>query len=290
MDKNRDHDGWTNDYELFKKFIENKVNEDEDVKGYYEFINTSLSYLGKAIFNIDLLKRMEGFNKTPSKKDFLIFHLKRARIDPELLTVKNFNEGQEKNEALKLGYAFALNQTDFKIWDFIDPDKNLNTFHYLGISIENLRPFYSVIYGDSLPLTKENIFEKFNKYINRFKILANGYSQFLMQNELQKMLNELESNHKNYTKPIIETDNFNGKKLKWSGTPAQFGFIINELIGKGYLEKPTGSYNKDAEFYLSIFNIETTPGNLSNEVNLNKNSFSANNAGKFTIPFKDKLS
>lgn len=289
MNKGRDHEGWTNDYEIFKNFIEKKVNEDERIKEYYELINTNLSHLGNEYFKVDLQNRKDGFNKTPSKKDFLIFHIKRVRIDPELLTKRNFNNGYEKDEAIKMGYSFGLNQTDFKIWDFIDPNKNLNPFNYLAISSESLKPFYEVLYGNSLPLTIENIFEKFNRYIIQFKLIAKGYSQFLMQNELQKMLNELESKYENYTKPHIETNNFNGKKLKWTGTPAQFGFIINELIGKGYIEKPTGSYNKDAEFYLSIFNIETTPGNLSNEVNINKNSFSANNALKFTIPNKDKL-
>jgi hypothetical protein len=84
------------------------------------------------------------------------------------------------------------------------------------------------------------------------------------------------------------------KQLNWKGTPAQFGFIINELIGKGYLERPTSSFNKDAQFYLSIFDIKTTNGkttigNLANEINENKNSFSGANAAKFSIPNKDKL-
>lgn len=104
----------------------------------------------------------------------------------------------------------------------------------------------------------------------------------------------IEHQNENLKKLEIEKEIDNGKplpkKLKWTGTPAQFGFIINELIGKGYIEKPTGSYNKDAEFYFSIMDIDTTPGNLANEVNLNKNSFSANNARKFKIPSKDKLS
>lgn len=85
------------------------------------------------------------------------------------------------------------------------------------------------------------------------------------------------------------------KKLKWLGTPAQFGHLIIELIGKGYLDKPTISFNKDAEFYLSIFDIKTkngktTIGNMANEINENKNSLSATNVVKFKIFHKDKLS
>lgn len=101
---------------------------------------------------------------------------------------------------------------------------------------------------------------------------------------------ELENREETEIKKEIEKNKPLLKRLKWIGTPAQFGFMINELIGKGYIERPTGSFNKDAEFYLSLFDINTTVGNLANEVNENKNSLTGTNAAKFTIPHKDKLS
>jgi hypothetical protein len=85
------------------------------------------------------------------------------------------------------------------------------------------------------------------------------------------------------------SQNAGSSKLVWRGTPAQFGFIIIELIGNGYLEKPTGSYKKDAAIYLNIFEIDTTKGTLEKEINCNSNSLSTENARHLNLPHKDKL-
>lgn len=83
-------------------------------------------------------------------------------------------------------------------------------------------------------------------------------------------------------------------KLKWKGTPAQFGFLIIELIGKGYLEKPTSSYSKDANLYLDIFDIRvkdklTTVATIAKEINDLSNSLSVENARLLTLPDIEKL-
>jgi hypothetical protein len=80
-------------------------------------------------------------------------------------------------------------------------------------------------------------------------------------------------------------------KLKWIGTPAQFGFFIQELIGKGYLAKPTKSYAKDAEVYLSCFEISAKQSTIEKEISPAdaQNSLSPTNRSKFKIPPKDSL-
>lgn len=78
-------------------------------------------------------------------------------------------------------------------------------------------------------------------------------------------------------------------KWPWRGTPAQLGFFIIELNGKGFADRPTRSYIKDAEFYLSIFEIDTTVENLANEINPKSNSLSPDNARILSITHKDKL-
>lgn len=80
------------------------------------------------------------------------------------------------------------------------------------------------------------------------------------------------------------------QKLKWLGTPSQFGFIIQELIGKGYLDRPTSSNQQDAKIYLSIFNINTTEGTLAKELSENTNSITPENAGKLKMTHINKLS
>jgi hypothetical protein len=88
----------------------------------------------------------------------------------------------------------------------------------------------------------------------------------------------------------ITTQNLAKTKLKWKGSPAQFGFLIQELIGKGWISKPTGSFLKDAKFLMELFDINTTPGNLENEINPNRNSLTKNNSILFKIPSIESLS
>jgi hypothetical protein len=78
-------------------------------------------------------------------------------------------------------------------------------------------------------------------------------------------------------------------KLKWKGTPSQFGFIIDLLIKGEYLERPTNSFAKDADYYSEIFEIDTTPGTLAKEVSENTNSLNTENRKKFKIPPKKDL-
>lgn len=112
-------------------------------------------------------------------------------------------------------------------------------------------------------------------------------------------LQELKNKRKEYGEYIVMPEQIhndisniseirNLQKLKWLGTPAQFGFIMQELIGKGYLERPTASHAKDAAFYLSIFDIETTPGTLAKELSPSS-SLSADNARHLSISHINKL-
>lgn len=80
------------------------------------------------------------------------------------------------------------------------------------------------------------------------------------------------------------------QKIKWTGTPAQFGFYMDLLIQGGYLQKPTGSFEKDSTFYLEHFDIETTKGTLTKELSENTNSIETKYRNKVVIPHKDKLS
>lgn len=119
-------------------------------------------------------------------------------------------------------------------------------------------------------------------------------------------INDIEKAFEQFMKKVKKVDlqepdilqkqdgNFKGKKLVWKGTPAQFGFIIIELIGKGYLERPTGSFSRDAEFFLSLFDIRvkgnpTTTGTIAKELNDKENSLSPKNASLLKLPDIKKL-
>lgn len=85
----------------------------------------------------------------------------------------------------------------------------------------------------------------------------------------------------------------NIEKLNWIGSPSQFGFIINELIDKGFIESPktngTESIAKLSRTCFNLFNINTSLGNLANELNPHKNSLSETNRKFFKIPNQSDL-
>jgi hypothetical protein len=79
------------------------------------------------------------------------------------------------------------------------------------------------------------------------------------------------------------------EKLKWLGTTAQFGFIINELATKGFIEFPQThkelSISKLAKLCLNSFNIDTTKGTLENALNPEKPQYLPETKCKsFAIP------
>lgn len=93
------------------------------------------------------------------------------------------------------------------------------------------------------------------------------------------------------------------EKIKWLGSPEQFGYIFGELVAKGYIELPTrqteGSIPKLAELCLSYFEIpvskgqtqgrQTTIENLKRALNSNKNTLSAKGKATIKLPQLDDL-
>lgn len=106
--------------------------------------------------------------------------------------------------------------------------------------------------------------------------------------ELLNMNND-SSEIKNYTSVSVPIEN----KLKWLGTPAQFGYIINELVEKGFIECPTThaspSISKLAKVCLEIFELGSTPQNIEKELNPEKNTLSVHKRKYFNIPNVSEL-
>ena len=84
------------------------------------------------------------------------------------------------------------------------------------------------------------------------------------------------------------------QKLKWNGTPSQFGYIFLELAQNGFIEVPkTGgidSYSKYAAYCMNLFDINTTQRNLVKELNQKSNSLTYANRKEFKIPERNDLS
>lgn len=90
------------------------------------------------------------------------------------------------------------------------------------------------------------------------------------------------------------------ERIHWNGSPALFGYIILELVDKGYIEPPKyggeWSYAKLAKLCFQYFEIKnkkgelTTIGNLTKEMqDLEKNTLSPFKREKIKIPDLSEL-
>jgi len=89
---------------------------------------------------------------------------------------------------------------------------------------------------------KENQYLRFTiSTLNKLKI---GLDKF------NEMITDIDVNEQK----TIENNNLN--KIKWKGTPAQFCYVIDLLINKGYIEQPTPKGERSARILLEHFEIE----------------------------------
>jgi hypothetical protein len=98
------------------------------------------------------------------------------------------------------------------------------------------------------------VFFEFNIYWKE-----NEYKQFSFLN-LDKLKTGLDKFKELINDNVIEEEKNKEinivKKLKWTGTPAQFSYIIDLLINKGYIEQPAPKGERSARILLEHFEIE----------------------------------
>jgi len=103
--------------------------------------------------------------------------------------------------------------------------------------------------------------------------------QNLIREWIEKKKNEIQ---------VSEIPVKQGEKITWNGTPSQFGYLFLELVKNGFIEPPLyngeTNYTGFARLCFQYFDIDTTPGNLENQLNPNKNQLSDTKRAKFTIP------
>lgn len=96
-----------------------------------------------------------------------------------------------------------------------------------------------------------------------------------------------------------ESELANTPQLKWTGKPAQLGFIISELVRQGYIEAPQKkdkeiNYNELARQVLAAFDIKdgSTVKSLSQSLNPNSENgqLTDDRKAKFTIPYIGMIS
>lgn len=105
---------------------------------------------------------------------------------------------------------------------------------------------------------------------NKYKEIKSGFDEFIELHIEEKEIEEIQK---------IDLP----KKIKWRGKPSQFGFLILELAGKGWIDLPTNSYKSGAKYLMEIFDVDTTNNNLENEINPKKNSLEIDNQRFLTL-------
>ena len=138
----------------------------------------------------------------------------------------------------------------------------------------------------ALKATLQAHFINYNLYLE-YKIFTENYDFIRLIGLINNIYGSSEI--KNVTSATIPIEN----KLNWLGTPAQFGFIINELVEKGFIECPathgSPSISRLSKVCLEIFDLSSTPKNIEKELNPEKNTLSDYKKGFFKIPNINEL-
>ena len=114
--------------------------------------------------------------------------------------------------------------------------------------------------------------------------LIDGYKLLL-----DKVENVKENVEENTEEKTENEELIINKKIKWNGGPSDFGFLINQLITNGWIDKPCKSYNDNAKFFLNLFDIDTTVGTLAKELSEKSYSLSPDNEKMIRISHIDKM-
>ncbi len=140
-----------------------------------------------------------------------------------------------------------------------------------------------------------------NRNVIRFTLmsLSRGVADSLLLRDIRLQKISLTSNisehpsisNNNEQVEKESTDDFMSTKtkLKWTGTPAEFGFIISELVTKGYLQEYP-NFSATCKVMLTVFDIHSDKGNIvarrTLEDYFGRNRKSYPN-GVFKLPFSD---
>jgi len=217
----------------------------------------------------------------------MLFEVQRADIDRRLNAI-NFSS-TELEEEIRRCYVTAASWDQTKKAGYFLALKNCNpminelahdliTDYYLSTSAYDWHKekFKEGNYC-SVAMEIEKLLDKAKR----------GYVGFLNIKYLRKLGGDV--THQG----ILDEDKISvqlpGIKIKWKASPAIVGCIIDELISKGYIERPTSSYAKDVNVYMQLFEINSTPATLAKELSDRTNSLCANNKSKLTLPKIEQL-
>lgn len=196
-------------------------------------------------------------------------------------TILNLNSKEHISFYLDKLTSELLGRISLYIWKFESLKKETESEKSTGNEYK-IHVFHLSIF--SVTMVLDTLKRKF--YLNNldFEKVA---TQIISIREFNTINEFLYPNNNNTQNAVLLDPELPKEKLVWLGKPAQLGFIINELIENGYIKEL--SYSKLSKICLELFDINTTKGNLENELNPNKNSLSPKKQKIFKIPPMDEL-
>jgi hypothetical protein len=222
----------------------------------------------------DFIRKKASFYKdVASRNEYLqnvIFETEKYKNDDGLL---GFEESEILLKKIIMDYQKSYHPPLYEYKDLIEKSlkehfekrKGIYNRYYKFPSMKNL---WDIDLLESCLAAKLSIIDDIAERINDFEIVK--LCKSLMIDGLTTETNPLP------------------KKLKWKGTPSQFGFIFQELCQKGYIETPDISKKKLAALLFGMFDFNSTIGTIENEIGMN-NSLTPDKQKKYKIPPQDEV-
>jgi len=173
------------------------------------------------------------------------------------------NKKHNQNFVKKLGQLIDKMEAKYPEFNqhIIDRDKLGETDPELYMILENQQPEYFKLKSARVPLVKlcpdsqymtTNHAFQYEIDNDHLQMIIEGYKLFAANITNKEQAQEQEEEEEQ----APEQATIPNEKLTWLGTPAQFAFIIDLLISKGYIEKPGASGEGSAKILLKHFDFK----------------------------------
>lgn len=255
-----------------------KLSQIRPVERVEDFLNYQLEHSENKLQFIKHLNTGAIINsyriaQKPARQKILIDWLAEKKKQLEQPIFKDFEE--LFNHSYSVGLHFS--KTVLTNSSARENEKNLaNLLFNMWLSknfgyeagVENYREF----------LTIDNYKQFLKTYIKEKKDKNSEWSRIVEENEREiGLIDEMKKEN---------------EKIKWLGSPEQFGFIFGELVAKGYIELPTketeGCFSKLAELSLQYFEILSTKGKTKGKQTTKENLERAINPETNSLNIKAK--
>lgn len=233
-----------------------------------------------------------------------------TRINPVAIFVKYkdlpFEKQLEKfhekiNEDAEHYFLWVIcEQTPANLFGFLDfhyqqykeknPGGELNFLFFIDEQTDGIKGL------EAVPIPKVISYDSDGDGVNDSEYIAEGARREItkLTEKRRALIKEWITNKKKeltISPSFVQANSKPSDKIKWVGSPSQFGYILLELVKHGFIEPPL--YNGEPNFTglaklcYNCFSIDTSQENLIKEMNQVKNTLSDTKRAKIKISDAD---